>query len=469
MGFVHPLVDRYASKEMVNLFSEEVKYSTWRKFWIILAESQKELGLPITDEQIEEMKRYEKDLNIEVAKELEKELNHDVMSHIEAFALQAKKAKPIIHLGATSSEVTDNSEMYIILKALLLVRKKLIGVIEKLLDFGDKYKELPCLSYTHLQPAQPTTVGRRAILWAYDLFLDLEELDSFLKNIRTRGVKGTTGTQASYLELFDGNHEKVKKLDEIVSRKLGFKESFWITGQTYSRKYDYIILSKLATIGASASKFANDVRYLQSVGEIEEPFGKNQVGSSAMPYKRNPILSERINSIARYLITLPFTAIQNHTTQFLERTLDDSANRRIIIPEAFLCVDAILSLYKKIVEGLVVNESVITQRMKEKLPFYAVENILMRSVKNGGDRQEFHKVIRDKSMDVVKKNRKGEYVNLLEELQKDDVPQILRQSARQMEDLRSFVGRSVEQVVEVSQKIKEYLKSFDFQDKDTIF
>ncbi|MCS7299410.1 MAG: adenylosuccinate lyase [Spirochaetia bacterium] len=458
MAFKHPLVDRYGSKEMVELFSEETKFSTWRKFWIVLAETQKELGLPITEEQIEEMKRFEKQLNLDTAKELEKELNHDVMSHIEAFGLQATKAKPIIHLGATSSEVTDNSEMYIILEALKLVRKRIIDVITKLIEFGRKYKSLPCLSYTHLQPAQPTTVGRRAILWAYDIFLDLEELDTFLKNIKTRGVKGTTGTQASYLELFEGDGEKVKKLDEIVSRKLGFKESFWITGQTYSRKYDYIILSKLAQIGASASKFANDVRYLQSVGEMEEPFGEKQVGSSAMPYKRNPILCERINSLARYLTTLPNIAIQNHLTQFLERTLDDSANRRIIIPEAFICTDAILLTYKRVVDGLKVNEEVIKQRMKEKLPFYAVENILMRAVKKGGDRQELHKFIRDKSMKVVEENKLGKGINLLDELQVDEAPDVIKKSVSNINDFKEFVGMSIKQVDEVSSRIEEYIK-----------
>ncbi|MFN4245178.1 MAG: adenylosuccinate lyase [Brevinematia bacterium] len=463
MPFNHPLIDRYASKEMVDIFSEESKYRSWRKFWIILAESQKELGLPITDEQIEEMKKYSDDVNIDVAKEIEKELNHDVMSHIEAYGMQAKLAKPIIHLGATSSEVTDNSEMYIIFKALLLVRKRLIDVIKSLLDFADRYKDLPCLSYTHLQPAQPTTVGRRAVLWAYDLFLDLEEVDDFISRMRTRGVKGTTGTQASYLELFDYDHDKVKKLDDMVSRKLGFRESFWITGQTYSRKYDYIILSKLSTIGSSSSKFANDIRYLQSVGEIEEPFGRKQVGSSAMPYKRNPILSERINSLARYLLSLPLVALQNHSTQFLERTLDDSANRRIIIPEAFLCVDAILLLYNKIVNGLVVNENVILRRMKEMLPFYAVENILMRAVKNGGDRQYLHKVIRDKAMMVVEKNRSGDSVNLLDELKKEDVPDVLKKAVEDVRDIKFFVGRSVEQVVEVSQKIRDYIDKFDLE------
>lgn len=457
MPFVHPLVDRYASTEMIELFSEESKFSSWRRFWIVLAESQKELGLPITEEQIEEMRKYENKLNIDAAKELEKELNHDVMSHIEAFGMQAQKAKPIIHLGATSSEVTDNAEMYIILKALKLTREKLVNVIESLLNFAEKYKLLPCLSYTHLQPAQPTTVGRRATLWAYDLFLDLEELDQFLSKIKTRGVKGTTGTQASYMELFDGNSEKVKKLDELVSQKLGFTESFWITGQTYPRKYDYIILSKLALIGASASKFANDIRYLQSIGELEEPFGKKQVGSSAMPYKRNPILSERINSLARYLITLPNIALQNQLTQFLERTLDDSANRRIIIPEAFLSVDAILNLYKRIVDGLTVNENIILQRMYEKLHLYAVENILIRSVKNGGDRQELHKVIRDKAMKVIEESRKGVKTNLLEELQKEDVPEVIKKSTSQMENLLLFTGRSVEQAEEVSKRIREYI------------
>ncbi|MCX8029027.1 MAG: adenylosuccinate lyase [Brevinematales bacterium] len=458
MPFVHPLADRYASEEMIDIFSEETKYRTWRKFWIILAETQKELGLPITDEQISEMKRFENDVDISRAKEIEKDLNHDVMSHIEAYGEQAKKAKPIIHLGATSSEVTDNSEMYIILKALKIVRSKVVSVIKSLIDFGNKYKSLPTLSYTHLQPAQPTTVGRRAILWAYDLFLDLEELDILLKNIKTRGVKGTTGTQASYLELFEGDDAKVKLLDDLVSKKLGFKESFWITGQTYSRKYDYVILSKLALIGASASKFANDIRYLQSIGELEEPFGKKQIGSSAMPYKRNPILSERINSLARYLVMLPSVAINNHLTQFLERTLDDSANRRIIIPEAFLSVDAILVLYQKIVKGLNVNEDVIINRMKEKLPFYAVENILMRGVKEGGDRQELHKIIRDTSMRVVEEGRKGNYLNLLDELQKENIPQSIKSSMKIMEDFISFVGRSIKQVEEVSERMLEYIR-----------
>ncbi len=455
MSFKHPLIDRYASKEMVEIFSDESRYSTWRRFWIVLAETQKELGLNITDEQIDEMKEYENNLNLDEAKRIEEELNHDVMAHIESFGLQAKKARPIIHLGATSSEVTDNAEMVLNLKALKLIRQRVVDVILELLEFADKYKDLPCLSYTHLQPAQPTTVGRRATLWAYDLFIALEELDYLLKTIKTRGVKGTTGTQASYLELFEGNHEKVKELDSKVSQKLGFSESFWITGQTYSRNYDFIILSKLALIASSASKFANDVRYLQSIGEMEEPFGEKQVGSSAMPYKRNPILSERINSLARYVSSITIVALQNHLTQFLERTLDDSANRRIIIPEAFLCVDAILLLYKRIVKGLRVNESVIRKRMYDYLPFYAVENIMMNAVKKGGDRQTLHKIIRDKAMYVIEKVRKGESANLFEELKKDDVPEVLRSNV--VEDIRHYVGRSVEQVIEVSEKIKKYL------------
>jgi len=457
MSFKHPLVDRYASNEMLEIFSEESRYSTWRKFWIALAEVQKELGLDITDEQISEMKKYETELNIEEAKKIEEDLNHDVMAHIEAFGMQAKKARPIIHLGATSSEVTDNAEMVLNLKALNLVRQRTSAVIIELLNFADKYKELPCLSYTHLQPAQPTTVGRRATLWAYDLFIALEELDHLLKNIKTRGIKGTTGTQASYLELFDGDHSKVKELDSKVSQKLGFSESFWITGQTYSRNYDFIILSKLALIASSASKFANDIRYLQSLGEIEEPFGKKQVGSSAMPYKRNPILSERINSLARYISSITFVALQNHLTQFLERTLDDSANRRIIIPEAFLTVDAILLLYKKIVNGLKVNENVIIKRMYDNLPFYAVENILMDAVKRGGDRQTLHKIIRDKAMYVVESIREGKSVNMFEELKKDDVPDVLKSNIP--EDIKHYVGRSVEQVIEVSERIKKYLDS----------
>jgi adenylosuccinate lyase len=455
MSFKHPLVDRYASKEMVEIFSDESRYSTWRRFWIVLAETQKELGLNITDEQINEMKEYENKLNLEEAKRIEEELNHDVMAHIEAFGLQAKKARPIIHLGATSSEVTDNAEMVLNLKALKLIRQRVVDVILELLNFADKYRELPCLSYTHLQPAQPTTVGRRATLWAYDLFIALEELDYLLKTIRTRGVKGTTGTQASYLELFEGDHEKVKELDKRVSQKLGFSESFWITGQTYSRNYDFIILSKLALIASSASKFANDIRYLQSIGEMEEPFGEKQVGSSAMPYKRNPILSERINSLARYVSSITFVALQNHLTQFLERTLDDSANRRIIIPEAFLSVDAILLLYKRIVKGLKVNENVIRERMYDYLPFYAVENILMNAVKKGGDRQTLHKIIRDKAMYVIERVREGKSANLFEELKKDDVPDVLKSNI--VEDIRHYVGRSVEQVIEVSEKIKKYL------------
>jgi adenylosuccinate lyase len=455
MSFKHPLVDRYASKEMVEIFSDESRYSTWRRFWIVLAEAQKELGLNITDEQIKEMREYENKLNLEEAKRIEEELNHDVMAHIEAFGLQAKKARPIIHLGATSSEVTDNAEMVLNLKALKLIRQRVVDVILELLNFADKYREFPCLSYTHLQPAQPTTVGRRATLWAYDLFIALEELDYLLKTIRTRGIKGTTGTQASYLELFEGDHEKVKELDKRVSQKLGFSESFWITGQTYSRNYDFIILSKLALIASSASKFANDIRYLQSIGEMEEPFGEKQVGSSAMPYKRNPILSERINSLARYVSSITFVALQNHLTQFLERTLDDSANRRIIIPEAFLSVDAILLLYKRIVKGLKVNENVIRKRMYDYLPFYAVENILMNAVKKGGDRQTLHKIIRDKAMYVIERVREGKSANLFEELKKDDVPDVLKSNI--VEDIRYYVGRSAEQLIEVSEKIKKYL------------
>lgn len=459
--YENPLITRYASKEMSKIFSDDQKFSTWRKLWIALAESEKELGLDvITQEQIDEMKQHIYDINYDVAVKREKEVRHDVMAHVFAFSQLCPKAAPIIHLGATSCYVTDNADLINFYQALCLVRKKLVNTIEKLADFAEKYKALPTLGFTHLQPAQLTTVGKRATLWAYELVLDYHNLEFVIENTMLRGVKGTTGTQASFLNLFDGDHEKVRQLEKLVVKKMGFGKAFAVTGQTYTRKYDSNILNVLSGIAQSASKFANDIRILQSIKEVEEPFEKSQIGSSAMAYKRNPMRSERICALSRYVMSLPVNTAFTAATQWMERTLDDSANRRIVIAQAFLAVDAILNLYMNISENLVVNDKVIEKHIREELPFMATENILMACVKAGGNRQELHEKIRELSMQAsyaVKKE--GKSCNLIELIKNDDAFAKVRDDIDEMINPMFFIGRSASQVEEfIENEVKPILE-----------
>ena len=397
-NYTSSLSERYPSKEMKYLFSPEMKFRTWRKLWIALAESEKELGLPITDEQIAELKAAADDINYDDAKEREKIVRHDVMSHVYAYGLQCPNAKGIIHLGATSCYVGDNTDLIIMTEALKLVRKKLINVIANLADFAEKYKAMPALGFTHFQPAQPTTVGKRATLWLHDLVLDLDDLDHVLDNMKLLGSKGTTGTQASFLELFDGDLEKVKKIDGLIAEKMGFDGCYPVSGQTYSRKIDSRVLNVLAGIAQSAHKFSNDIRLLQHLKEIEEPFEKNQIGSSAMAYKRNPMRSERIAALSNFVIAGSLNPAITASTQWFERTLDDSANKRLSVSESFLAIDGVLELYMNITSGLVVYPKVIEARLMSELPFMATENIMMDAVKAGGDRQVLHEKIRQHSM-----------------------------------------------------------------------
>lgn len=418
--YENPLITRYASSKMAQIFSDENKFITWRRLWIVLAECEKELGLNITDEQIAELKRYESDINFEVAAEREKAVRHDVMAHVYAYGEQCPAAKPIIHLGATSCYVGDNADLIAIYDALGIIEIKLAGVIDKLSSFALRYKDMPCLGFTHFQPAQLTTVGKRATLWIQDLLMDLSEIKDIKKNFKLRSAKGTTGTGASFLSLFDGDAEKVKKLDKMVCEKLGFKDSFAVTGQTYPRKFDTIVLNALALIAQSAYKFSNDLRLLQSLKEIEEPFEKSQIGSSAMAYKRNPMRSERISALSRFLLSMPINAAVTASTQWFERTLDDSANRRLVLPQSFLAADAILNLYLNVASGLVVYENVISSRIKEELPFMATETILMEAVKRGGDRQELHESIRRYSMQAAERVKmRGERNDLLDNIKSD--------------------------------------------------
>ena len=397
-----PLSSRYADKEMKYIFSPDKKFKTWRKLWIALAESERELGLDITQEQIDEMKSHADDINYEVAEEREKIVRHDVMSHVYAYGVQCPKAKGIIHLGATSCYVGDNTDVILMTEALGIVEKKLVGTVRTLSKFADKYKDLPTLAFTHYQPAQPTTVGKRATLWIQDLLMDLEDVRYVINGMKLLGCKGTTGTQASFLELFNGDHDKCKKLDKLIAEKMGYKDCFAVSGQTYSRKLDSRVLNVLAGVAQSAAKFSNDIRLLQHMKEIEEPFEKNQIGSSAMAYKRNPMRSERMASLSRYVMTDVLNPYITAATQWFERTLDDSANKRISVPEAFLAVDAILNLYMNVSDGLVVYDKVIASHLKDELPFMATENIMMDAVKRGGDRQELHEKIRKYSMAASK-------------------------------------------------------------------
>ena len=389
-----PLTSRYASREMQVLFSPDKKFRTWRKLWVTLAESQMELGLDISKDQVDELKKNQDNINYDIAQAREKEVRHDVMSHVYAYGIQCPKAAGIIHLGATSCFVGDNTDLIIDYEALDLIKKRLVKLISILSRFADQYKDLPTLGFTHFQPAQPTTVGKRACLWIQDFIFDLESLEDFLQRRRLRGVKGTTGTQASFLELFDGDYEKVKLLDKMVAKKMGYEDVFAVTGQTYSRKFDSQLVNILAGIAQSATKFSNDIRLLQHLKEIEEPFEKNQIGSSAMAYKRNPMRSERIASLARYIIADMINPAMTVSGQWFERTLDDSANRRISVPEAFLATDAVLNLCANVSDGLVVYPKLIGQRLMKELPFMATENIMMDAVKKGGNRQELHEKIR---------------------------------------------------------------------------
>ena len=453
--YVSPLSERYASREMQYIFSPNMKFRTWRKLWIALAETEMELGLEqITPEQIAELKAHAEDINYDVAKEREKQVRHDVMSHVYAYGVQCPTAKGIIHLGATSCYVGDNTDIIVMTEALKLVKKKLVNVIAKLGEFAEKYKELPTLGFTHFQPAQPTTVGKRATLWAQEFCLDLEELDFVLANIKLLGSKGTTGTQASFLELFDGDNETIDKIDPMIAKKMGFSDCYPVSGQTYSRKVDTRVLNVLAAIAASAHKMSNDIRLLQHLKEVEEPFEKNQIGSSAMAYKRNPMRSERIASLARYVMVDALNPAITSATQWFERTLDDSANKRLSVPEGFLAIDGILDLCLNVVDGLVVYDKVITRRLMSELPFMATENIMMDAVKAGGDRQELHERIRELSMQAgVNVKREGKENNLLELIAADPAFNLTLEELKETMDPEKYVGRSVIQVNNFLEKV----------------
>ena len=442
-----PLSERYASKEMQYIFSPDKKFRTWRRLWIALAETEKELGLDITDEQIEELKANKDDINYDVAKEREKLVRHDVMSHVYAYGVQCPKAKGIIHLGATSCYVGDNTDIIVMTEALRLVKKKLVCVMAELASFADKYKAQPTLAFTHFQPAQPTTVGKRATLWLQEFMMDYEDLCYVLSTMKLLGSKGTTGTQASFLELFNGDQETIDKIDPMIARKMGFDSCVYVSGQTYSRKVDTRVLNVLAGIAASATKMSNDIRLLQHLKEVEEPFEKNQIGSSAMAYKRNPMRSERIASLSRYVIVDALNPAITSATQWFERTLDDSANKRLSIPEGFLAIDGILDLCLNVVDGLVVYPEVIRKHMMAELPFMATENIMMDAVKAGGDRQELHERIRTLSMQAGKAvKEEGKENNLLELIAADDAFGLTLDELKESMDPSKYVGRSTRQV-----------------------
>ena len=444
--YTSPLSERYASKEMQYIFSQDMKFRTWRRLWIALAETEKELGLNITQEQIDELKAHADDINYDVAKAREKEVRHDVMSHVYAYGVQCPKAKGIIHLGATSCYVGDNTDIIVMTEALKLVQKKLVNVIAELSRFADKYKNQPTLAFTHFQPAQPTTVGKRATLWTQEFMMDLEDLEYVLSTIRLLGSKGTTGTQASFLELFEGDQETIDKIDPMIAAKMGFKECYPVSGQTYSRKVDTRVVNVLAGIAASAHKMSNDIRLLQHLKEVEEPFEKSQIGSSAMAYKRNPMRSERIASLSRYVMVDALNPAITSATQWFERTLDDSANKRLSIPEGFLAIDGILDLCLNVVDGLVVYPKVIEKHMMAELPFMATENIMMDAVKAGGDRQELHERIRELSMEAGKTVKvEGKDNNLLELIAADPAFNLSLEDLQRSMDPKKYIGRAKEQ------------------------
>ncbi len=442
-----PLSERYASKEMQYVFSPDKKFRTWRRLWIALAETEKELGLPITDEQIEELKEHAEDINYDVAREREKIVRHDVMSHVYAYGQQCPKAKGIIHLGATSCYVGDNTDMIVMAEALEIVRRKLVNVIAELAEFAGEYKGLPTLAFTHFQPAQPTTVGKRATLWIQEFAMDLEDLEYVKSTLKLLGSKGTTGTQASFLELFEGDQETIDKIDPMIAKKMGFEACYPVSGQTYSRKVDTRVLNVLAGIAASAHKFSNDIRLLQHLKEVEEPFEKSQIGSSAMAYKRNPMRSERIASLSRYVMIDALNPAVTSATQWFERTLDDSANKRLSVPEGFLAIDGILDLCLNVVDGLVVYPKVIEKRLMSELPFMATENIMMDAVKAGGDRQELHERIRQLSIEAGRNvKEKGLDNNLLELIAEDPSFNLTLDELKKTMDPSKYVGRAPVQV-----------------------
>ena len=451
--YVSPLSERYASKEMQYIFSPDMKFRTWRRLWIALAETEKELGLNITQEQIDELKAHKDDINYDVAKERERQVRHDVMSHVYAYGVQCPKAKGIIHLGATSCYVGDNTDIIVMAEALKLVQKKLVNVIAELSKFADKYKEQPTLAFTHFQPAQPTTVGKRATLWTQEFLMDLEDLEYVMGTLKLLGSKGTTGTQASFLELFEGDQETIDKIDPMIAEKMGFKNCYPVSGQTYSRKVDTRVLNILAGIAASAHKMSNDIRLLQHLKEVEEPFEKSQIGSSAMAYKRNPMISERIASLSRYVMVDALNPAITSATQWFERTLDDSANKRLSIPEGFLAIDGILDLCLNVVDGLVVYPKVIEKHMMAELPFMATENIMMDAVKAGGDRQELHERIRELSMEAGRTVKvEGKDNDLLERIAADPAFNLTIDELRKSMEPSRYVGRAKEQTVTFIEK-----------------
>ncbi len=449
-----PLTERYAGREMQEIFSQDRKFRTWRKLWIALAETEQELGLPITDEQIEEMREHQDDINYDVAEAREKEVRHDVMSHVYAYGVQCPKAKGIIHLGATSCYVGDNTDLILMRDALQLVRKKLLNVMDRLAGFAEAYKGLPTLAFTHFQPAQPTTVGKRATLWLMDLKMDYDDICYLTDSLCMLGSKGTTGTQASFLELFDGDQEKCREADRRIARKMGFDRCYPVSGQTYSRKVDSRVLSALAGIAQSAHKFSNDIRLLQHLKEVEKPFEKNQIGSSAMAYKRNPMRCERMASLANYVMADAVNPMMTASTQWLERTLDDSANKRISVPEAFLAVDGILNLYLNVAGGLVVYPKVIEKHLMEELPFMATENILMDAVKAGGDLQELHEKIRTLSMQAgARVKQEGKENDLLDRIAADPAFNLTREELEAAMDPKRYTGRAEEQTEEFLEEV----------------
>lgn len=454
--YINPLTDRYCSKDMSYIFSPQFKFSTWRKLWVALAESEKELGINITDEQINQLKENIENINFDDARKIEKEVRHDVMSHVKAYGMQCDSAKGIIHLGATSAYVGDNTDVIQMDEALKLIRVKLVNLINNLKEFSLKYKDVPTLGFTHFQAAQLTTVGKRATLWAQDLLIDLEDLNYRIDNMKLRGVKGTTGTQASFLSLFEGDHEKVKKLDKLICEKMGYKSSYKVSGQTYTRKLDYQVISILSGIAQSMHKMTNDIRLLQSLKELEEPFEKNQIGSSAMAYKRNPMRSERISSLSKYIITESLSPALVEATQWLERSLDDSANKRLAIPQAFMAADAILEIGINVTDGLVVYENMINKHINEELPFMATETILMEAVKRGGDRQELHEIIREYSMKAAYRvKQEGKDNNLIDMIINDPSFKMTKEEILSIMNPKNFIGRAPEQVVEF---VEEYLE-----------
>lgn len=448
-NYENPLIVRYSSKEMSEVFSPDSKFTTWRKLWVALAESQKELGLNITDKQINELRNKIYDIDYNKAKKMERKFRHDVMAHVHTYGEQCPNAKGIIHLGATSAFIGDNTDIILIKNAMQIVKSKLINLIDKMTNFSLKYKSLPTLGYTHYQPAQMTTVGKRASLWLYDIYLDYKKIESTINNIKFRGVKGTTGTQASFLNLFSDDHDKVKQLDKLVAEKMGFDNIHPVSGQTYTRKQDFDVLSSLSSIAQSLHKITNDIRLLQSMKEVEEPFGKSQIGSSAMAYKRNPMRCERVASLSKYIISNLMNPALIHSTQWFERTLDDSANRRLSIAQGFLATDAILDIAINIFDGLHVYKNVIKANIDRELPFMATENILMESVKRGGDRQELHESIRILSMKAAKEVKEmGKENNLINKIKDSDLFPLTEEEIDKIVDPKNFVGRSEKQVEE---------------------